>query len=321
MSFSLARGVCDMALRDALEEGRPSCCVSFYGGEPLLERNLIERVVSYAQRIFTGSGVDLHFHMTTNGALLDEPFARYARDNRFQLALSIDGTREAHDLHRKDGYGAPTFERVLSAARTVLAELPNTPAMVTVCPDTAPLLRDSVWFLHGLGFRSIVTTPDFTADWTEEQISALARQYEALADWYANRLLAGDAIQLPIFDNKFVNHLAPIIDREKCVPGQSRLSITPDGSIYPCTQFVKYSELCIGDVDFVDGERLSQVRELACQVMPECAGCALIDRCDNRCGCKCLASTGCVNRVSPAVCAHERALIPIADRLGERIFA
>lgn len=319
MDFSIAREVVDMAFEDALQRNRPTCCLSFYGGEPLLERALIERIVDCAERRFAGSPCQIHFRMTTNGAFLDKGFARYAREHAFRLALSIDGTRKAHDLHRRDESGAPTHALAVSAAKAALCELPETPAMATICPSTAPMLVESVRYLRELGFRRIVTTPDFSVDWTREQVDALAEQYRLLADWYAARLLAGDQVQLPIFDNKLINRFTPTIGREKCIPGQSRISIAPDGSIYPCTQFVRYPELCIGERGSIHKDRLLAVREQAAMSMPECEGCALLTRCDHHCGCKCLSSTGHLSRVSPTVCAHERALIPIADALGERI--
>lgn len=329
MTFDVAQRVCDMALKFALQNSHASACISFYGGEPLLERALIEQVIEYADGISRGSGVEMHYRMTTNGTLLDEAFIRYASLHGIKLALSIDGTQRAHDLHRLDIDGHPSYDRVLCAAQMVLPVLPNTSAMMTVNPDTAPLLMDSVQSLYDLGFCSIVTTPNFCLDWTQQQMDALTDQYRKLADWYADHLLAGERIRLPILDAKLVNHQLPQIDQNKCIPGATRLAIAHDGSIYPCNQFVRHPEFRIGRcgenaptfVDAISPVLLARVRSEAKQPMPECEQCALRQRCDNQCGCKNLASSGCVNRVSPSICAHERALIPIADHLGERIFA
>lgn len=321
MTLDTARRVADMALRDALASRSVSTCLSFFGGEPLLMKPLIAELVEYCDAIGAGTGVAFHYRMTTNGALLDPSYVEYATRRGFKIALSIDGTPLAHDSHRSDIEGVPTYERAHRAALLLLRHQPFAAAMATVNPDTGRELFASVRHLHALGFQTIVTTPNYRADWTDDDLDALADQYALMADWYAEKMLTGQKLRLPIFDTKLVGERLPAFERAKCVPAKQRVQIRMDGTIFPCSEFVFHEDLAIGTVtDGIDAAKLALMRREAARVMDECAGCALSRRCDHLCGCKNLASSGHINRVSPFLCAHERALIPIADRLSERVF-
>lgn len=321
MARSIALSVADSAFSSAQMKGERGACLSFYGGEPLLNKDLIRAVVRHCEEAYEPRGFAFRYRMTTNGAFLDEEFLRFAAKHKFKIALSIDGMKCAHDLHRRDAQGDPTFDGVFDAGQRLLSVLPDASAMMTVNPDTAPMLLASVRFLYDNGFRQIVTTPNYLADWTEESMGVLGAQYNALGDWYGDLLLRGDKLKLPLFDAKFVGNLVPEVDRDKCVPGKHRLSIAVDGGIYPCIQYVNHPAYRLGEAaSGIDGEKLTGARREASEEISSCARCALNSRCDNRCGCKNLETTGAVLQVSSVVCAHERALIPIADALGERIF-
>lgn len=310
MGMETARQVVDAAARGS------SPCISFYGGEPLLREDFIRETVAYAKT----KAIPFRFRMTTNGALLSSAFLSYAKAHNFRIALSIDGGEVAHNLHRRTLDGAPTFAAVKTAAERLLKAMPASAAMATVNPDTAALLPDSVAFLRKLGFTSIATTPNFLAPWNEADLAALEKAYQALANWYGDKLLAGDKVKLHIFDAKFINHLTPELNEGRCVPGARSLHIAPDGSVYPCVQYTNHPRYAIGSAESgVNEEKLQSIRAAA-KTPSDCASCALRSRCDNRCGCKNLATTGQIDHISPLVCAHERMLIPIADRLGERIF-
>lgn len=326
MGEETARRVADYAFLQARAKGHRTTCLSFYGGEPLLCRGLIQAIIEYCEKQFGSRGVEFHYRMTTNGALLDEELLRFAREHRMRIALSIDGAKRAHDMHRVDLAGGPTLDFVHAASIMLLDAFPNAPAMMTVNPDTAHLLMESVDYLYSEGFQTFVTTPNFNANWTDKTMDALIHQYRLLAEWYGDMLLLGEPVQVPIFDAKFVGFLVPMVGRRQCVPGAQRLHIAVDGSVYPCAQYDIRETFRVGEVNekhmHVDERKLRQIQSDARQAEPsrECAACAIADRCDNRCGCKNIASTGSPYTVGPALCTHERALIRIADELGERIF-
>ncbi|HPJ56980.1 MAG TPA: SPASM domain-containing protein, partial [Kiritimatiellia bacterium] len=94
-----------------------------------------------------------------------------------------------------------------------------------------------------------------------------------------------------------------------------------DGTLYPCVQFVGRMEYAIGTATAGIGERRRE--EIFCRNerdKPECAGCALERRCHNKCGCLNIQTTGFLDRVPAVLCAYERMVIPLADRLAERLY-
>jgi uncharacterized protein len=116
MSAEVARAAVDFALRDA--GGRPG--IVFFGGEPLLKRDLILELVDYAKRASGKSEAIPHLKITTNGLLLDDELLSRCSEEDVAISLSIDGVREAHDRHRLNLAGQSTHARVEERARALL---------------------------------------------------------------------------------------------------------------------------------------------------------------------------------------------------------
>lgn len=323
MSRETVFKVADMALANALCQGHKTTCMSFYGGEPLLCKELIYDTMDYCRSISRGKDVRFTYRITTNGTLVDSNFIKRCKAEGLKLALSIDGTKEAHDKHRRFKGGGATFDEVQCIGKTILRELPNTTAMLTFSEDTVPMLYDSINFLYDFGFKKVVTALNYSGVWSEAGFAALRAEYERLATWYGDKLLNNDTFALPLFDGKFINLLTPQIDEGRCIPGKLRISIATDGSIYPCTQYVGLSEYLLGNANHDHAPDKSKLEALSTEhakELPSCEGCAISKRCDHMCGCKNIASTGFARRISPLICAHERMLVGITDRLGERVF-
>ena len=165
MTAETARAAVDLAV-DVTQRETPAWPVEivFFGGEPLLRRNLISEIVRYCRQVSRKTGRRFQFHMPTNGLLLDEAFLTGEATRGIQVALSIDGTQSAHDAHRIDAAGRGSYEAVERAARLLLAHQPNAQAQMVVTPFTARWLAASVKRLHAMGFRSIVSTLDHGAE-------------------------------------------------------------------------------------------------------------------------------------------------------------
>jgi len=316
MDEAIAIKLVDFAYHDAISNNKKNATISFYGGEPLLCKELIYKVVKCCNEKI---GVTFDFKMTTNGWYLDQDFINFAQENRFDIALSIDGVKAAHDRYRVTKNKEKTFDKIVEIAKNLLEKLPDSAAMMTVDPDTANYLSESVEYLYNLGFRTIVTTPNFQGRW--ENFDVLKQEYEKTAEWYGEKLLAECNVKLPLFDNKLINNVTGMIQENKCIPMKYRMSIDTDGGIYPCIQYVHFNRYRFGmvkDEVMFDGKKMDEIaREYSIE---NCEGCALRDRCDNNCGCKNLLLGNDAKVVDPIVCEHERMLIPIVDRLGERIF-
>jgi uncharacterized protein len=317
MSEETARMTVDLAGRETKRAG-----LIFFGGEPLLLRGLITDTVAYARFRERSGGCRYFFKITTNGLLLDDSFLSFARREGLFIALSMDGIKEAHDAHRRDADGCGSYDRVVDAARRLLTVKPYSPALMTIRPDTLPFYAAGVESLFSLGFKYVIASLDYSADWQELHLPELERQYRLLAKLYERKTLAEEKFYFSPFEVKISSHINNrTYCHERCELGLHQLSVGPDGSLYPCVQFV-------GDPAFRLGDVRSGVDESARQALykrteaekPGCDRCAIRPRCNHYCACLNRQATGSIDEVSPMLCAHERIVLPIADELAERLY-
>jgi uncharacterized protein len=236
--------------------------------------------------------------------------------------MSCDGCRTAHDRHRHLAGGGASFDQLLPRLRLLLAARPSASVMTVVSPDTAALLAESVRFLVDQGARFLVVSLDHAAHWDDRSFTDLAASYRELADDYARWSAAGRRFYLSPFEVKIAAHVDPDRRRrERCDLGMHQLSVAPDGGLYPCVQFVGLPAWRMGDVRHgVDEERRVRLRAEASVPDPACGACALAERCNRSCGCLNLQASGHPARASSVLCRHEQLIIPIADRLAERLW-
>jgi len=312
-----------MALGSRRADG--SCGVVFFGGEPLLHKNLIRRLVAHGRELEKRRAGRFHFKVTTNGLLLDEDFLDFSVRNDLLIAMSFDGVREAHDRHRRLPDGSGTFDVLLERLKLLLSVRPYASVLMVVNPDTAPHLAESVSFLLDLGCRYLIVSLNYAADWREADFRALARQYRRLGSLYVKWTREERKFYLSPFEVKLSSHInRHCYRKERCELAERQISVDPRGFLFPCVQFTAVgpdSQWCIGNVfDGMDEAARRRIHDESEQEKEACRTCAVSDRCNNTCGCLNWQTTGTVNRVSPALCRHERILIPIADRVGKTLY-
>lgn len=314
------------ALELGLREAQGALAVTFFGGEPLLRRDLIELALEEA-RARAPRGTWLSFRVVTNGTLLDDDTIGFLAEQGIHVALSLDGVREAHDRHRRAPDGSGSFARVAEALPRLLRRIPYASVVTVVTPETAPLLPRSLAYLLDQGVRFLLTTLDYAAAWTPRAMAVLRRAYEKVARDYVRRTLRGDKLFLACLDGKIATRTRGAGgERERCSVGRRQLSVAPSGRLYPCVQFVggdgeAERRYLLGDVERgIDEARRRALREEAERPKAACAGCAIADRCASWCACVNGRTTGQLDRVCPALCAHERMLVEVADRAAERLY-
>jgi uncharacterized protein len=143
-----------------------------------------------------------------------------------------------------------------------------------------------------------------------------------LAALYERKTLAEDKFYFSPFEVKISSHINHrTYCHERCELGLRQLSVGPDGMLYPCVQFV-------GDADFRLGDVWQGIDEAARQALysrnerekPGCDCCGIRSRCNHYCACLNRQATGSIDEVSPMLCAHERIVLSIADRLAGRLY-
>lgn len=325
MTLRTALAAVDLSVRMKGDLLIPSGCMhtglSFFGGEPLLNRELIERTVRYCEEIRSRTGDVFKYVIVTNGTLLDESFLEFSALNKIEIGLSHDGLM--HDMSRRNGDGSSSFELLDEKISLLLKFLPKSAAMCTIHPLYVSRLSESVEWLFERGFRDIRVTPAIgeNTQWTPEALRVLDEQYRIISDLYVKWTSAGIDFSLPVFDVKIKSH---IMDgrgiNQTCRFGQKQLSIAPDGRIYPCVQFLDQAEFLMGDVfGGMISENVKRVMEIGQREPEECQNCVLKKRCKYNCCCQNRVTTGFIEQVSPLTCAFEQARIRNADSAANRL--
>jgi len=283
----------------------------FYGGEPLLERALIESTVAHTQRIKAKTGHTFYYKMTTNGLLLEESFLQFAQGVNLTIGFSHDGP--AQDDCRKLPDGTGSAAQLQNKIPLLLRYQPYAVGMCVVDPSTAHKACAIVQDLYSRGFRYITVGINYSPRWTEERLAVLQTEYEKMAALYLKWTQAEQKFYLSPFDMKICSHLkgeAYHADRRRMALNQ--VSVAPDGKLYPASRQLDDPQYCIGDVFAgVDTKRQQELYDQGDAPEP-CQGCALRTRCNY-----CYDN---LPEISPIQCAHERMLTPIADRVAEQLY-
>ena len=293
---------------------------SLFGGEPMLERAVVESVCRYACEKSEQTGTEIRFKMTTNGTLLDEPFLQFANAHHLEIALSHDGLLQ--DAQRVTRDGSPTSARLEPIVDLLLKYQPNAVAMQTVMPSTVDRMAESVEWLYRRGFSRVNTAIDYRKDagWDDDSMAVLKTQYERIAELVDAQFDE----KRPLLYLNFMSKIAAYLNDRPCLEcklGMRQPSVAPDGLIYPCNQFLNLQAFCMGDVERgIDRETQTAIHRASLDPEPDCEGCAIADRCRHHCACLNFSLTGDMHTVAPVQCEHERILIPVADALAARLY-
>ena len=315
MPLEVLYKACDLAFSKGTRAG-----IVFFGGEPLLKKDLIYKAIDYCEAKSSETGIKFSCKMTTNGTLLDEEFLKRASKAGMKIGLSFDGMGQ--DISRRFPDGSSTFGLLEEKAKLLLKYIPESMALLTLDPKACGLLSDSVKYLISLGFKDVSTVMayGYRVNWTDEDIDVFRRELNKTADFLRDEFIAGRKYFVSPLMSKIRECVRGRNPAEHCHLGVKQSSITPDGNIYPCTSFLNDEEYYMGNVfEGLDKERLGSIAAKS-NTPDTCRDCDLKTRCTNSCGCANRMNTGSENKVSPLQCAYERTVIEVADRLGDELF-
>ena len=306
---------CDLAFSKGTRAG-----LCFFGGEPLLKKDLIYKALDYCEAKSEETGIRFDCKMTTNGTLLDEEFLDRAGRSDMGIGLSFDG--KAQDICRVFVGGKATSSVVEEKAKLLLSRMPDSAALATIAPQAVPYYAESVKYLHDLGFNrvSFVLAYGKKVNWTDSDLDALREQLELTADYLKELFIKKEHFYMSAFAAKISDCIRGKNPAERCHLGTRQMPVTPKGDLYPCTSFIGDERYLLGNVwDGINEARVLELAKKASTPMT-CAGCDLVKRCTNSCGCANRMNTGNENEVSPLQCTYERMLIEISDNLGNELY-
>jgi uncharacterized protein len=222
--------------------------VNFFGGEPLANFPLICRSVEYARTTARNHGKELAFSITTNATFVTHDMAGFLAENKFRVAVSIDGPTEIHDRNRPMASGRGSLDRVLSGIR-LLREAGNAPiARCTVHGETN--MEEVHRFLAAIGFEQVHVAKATMPGGQEDDA--------ALTAVLSNAMMEGKAVSKALQERRnVVNTVSKlselIVHNQKqtraCGVGDKIAAIGIDGGIYACHRFTNEEKWKIGDIE------------------------------------------------------------------------
>lgn len=251
MSPETARKAVDFLI--AQSGPRRHCEIDFFGGEPLLNMDVVRETVAYVRQREAETGKVFKLTLTTNAVLLDQANIDFLNDNHISLVLSLDGRQEVHDSMRPGTCGEGSYEDVLRniTAAVNARDGQNYYLRGTFTAYNLDFAAD-VLDMADKGFKLLSVEPvvgkDAPYEIKEEHLPQLFSEYEKLAEEYLRRKLAGNGFEFFHF-NLDVHHGPCIAKRlSGCGAGHEYLAVTPDGDLYPCHQFVGREGFQLGNV-------------------------------------------------------------------------
>lgn len=311
------------AVRMLIDRGESHIALSWFGGEPLLERQLIEATQARLVELGARHGTLVTAKVSTNGVLLDESFCRFARQHALFISLSTDGCPEAQDPGRPTVGGEASSAQVEAALDALRRTRTPFSSYSVITPQNVRYMARSADWLFSRGARIQISTLDFGAPWQERDLRRLERGYVALARRYRRWSRQGHEFFLAPFDARIATRTRAAEFRQgRCAAGIRQVAVDPEGHVYPCIEFLEDPRWRIGHVRTgIDEAAFAAWRDQHRGARPEeCSGCGIRDRCGSTCACLNLRTAGSLHGVSELLCTYERAMTLAADRLGADLF-
>jgi len=299
--------------------------ISFFGGEPLLSFDRLERAVGYATAQGEAKGVVPQFDTTTNGTLFSENRLDFLIENKVRTVVSIDGVEQAHNHGRPFANGRPSHTAVVDGLQMVLARSPDVETNSVIEPRNLAYLGDSFDFLLDLGVRVLHFNINYQADWDDKARSFLEEALDDLKERWEARYRAGETVKLNLFDGKIMSHLKGGYSAcDHCGFGISEFAVAPSGNIYPCERLVGADSdpsYRIGHTDAgFDREAVRLLRRRYTRPIEGCSTCPIQTRCRHWCGCVRAVNPAPYERNTSLFCQVEQGLVARADRVATGLF-
>ena len=253
MSCEVGRKALDFLVANS--GNRVNLEVDFFGGEPLLNWQVVKDLVAYGRSLEQPHHKKFRFTLTTNGVLLDDEILEFANREMANIVLSIDGRKEIHNLMRPHRGGQGSYDEVVPKYKRVADSRKQMNYYVrgTFTRNNLDFAED-VKHLADEGFEQISVEPVVAADTEdyalrEEDVPAILEEYDKLALEYIRRKKEGKGFNFFHFMIDLEGGPCVAKRLSGCGSGTEYLAVTPWGDFYPCHQFVGQEEFLMGNVD------------------------------------------------------------------------
>ncbi len=303
MSYEVGKRALDFLIENS--GSRKNLEVDFFGGEPLMNFQVVKDLVAYARSVEKEKGKNFRFTLTTNGMLIDDDVIEFANRECHNVVLSLDGRKEVHDRYRVDYAGNGSWEKIVPKFKKFVESRDGKGYYMrgTFTHENPDFLED-IKVMLDLGFNElsmepVVCSPDSPSALTEEDKEIIYDQYEKLAAL----MLEKDKEGKPFTFYHYIIDLTggPCIYKRisGCGSGTEYMAVTPTGELYPCHQFVGEEQFKLGDIYNGVTNTAAQDQFASCNVYahPECRDCWARLYCSGGCAANAYHSTGSVTGV------------------------
>jgi len=308
MSFKVGKRALDYLVEHS--GTRRNLEVDFFGGEPLMNWDVVRQLVEYARSIEKEKGKNFRFTLTTNGMLIDDEVIEFSNREMSNVVLSLDGRKEIHDRLRVDYAGNGSYDRIVPKFKQfVNARGGKNYYMRGTFTHANPDFTKDVFHMADMGFTELSMEPvvcaeDDPAALTPEDIETVKKEYETLAFEMMKRKKEGR----PFTFYHYMLDLTggPCIYKRisGCGSGTEYMAVTPWGDLYPCHQFVGEEAYKLGNI--WDGVTNTSLRESfrACNAYSreECKDCWAKLYCSGGCAANAYHASGSIGGVYKPGC-------------------
>jgi len=303
MTFEVGKRALDFLIENS--GTRHNLEVDFFGGEPLMNWDVVKQLVAYARTQEKIHNKNFRFTLTTNGMNIDDDVIEFANKEMSNVVLSLDGRKEIHDRLRVDYQGRGSYDRIVPKFKKLVEARGGKDYYMrgTFTRHNLDFTND-IFHMADLGFTElsmepVVCPPGDPEALREEDLPILFEQYEILAKEMIKRKKEGNPITFYHYMIDLTS--GPCIYKRitGCGSGTEYMAVTPWGELFPCHQFVGDPRFSLGNIwDGVTNEAVRDEFKLVnAYARPECKECWAKLYCSGGCAANAFHATGSIRGV------------------------
>ena len=274
--------------------------VDFFGGEPLMNWDVVKDIVKYARSIEKEKNKNFRFTLTTNGVLVDDDVIEFANKEMHNVVLSLDGRKEVHDHLRKTINGKGSYDTIVPKFQEFVKRRGDKGYYIrgTFTHNNVDFTND-IFHMADLGFTElsmepVVCAPEDPYALTYDDLPVLFEQYEILAKEMLKREKEGKPITFYHYMIDLTS--GPCIYKRisGCGSGTEYMAVTPWGELFPCHQFVGDPKYSLGNIyeGVTNKEAQDEFKLCNAYAKPECKDCWAKLYCSGGCAANSYHATG-----------------------------
>ena len=318
MSFEVGKQALDFLVQNS--GNRRNLEVDFFGGEPLMNFEVVKQLVAYGRSLEEKHNKKFRFTLTTNGVLLDDEVMEFANKEMANVVLSIDGRKEVHDMMRPTRNGRGSYDLIIDKFKKFAKLRAGKSYYVrgTFTHDNLDFSKD-VLHLADEGFDQISVEPVVGPEeerYTikEADLPKIMEEYDLLAREIIKREKEGRGFTFFHFMIDLTGGPCVAKRLSGCGSGTEYLAVTPWGDLYPCHQFVGEDDFAVGNV--FDGvtrqDIVSEFKKTSVYSKEDCRECFARFYCSGGCSANSYKLNGTINGTYDVGCKLERKRVECA---------